>query len=248
MSPQPREESGEDAPCPATCIPYPTADSGNLDPGPQMLRHFTHRCRNTLSGIKLGVYLLKKELEGQSPSRWNELGRTCDEIEKLFDRLQRIYQSTSVTVVRSPLSQLIAERLPVWRSRYAMCGRTILVDPPERESPGDFDPTHLGFGLDAFVGWRAESVESKEPRLAWRVTGGQFEISWQESSVEGQNRHPHSQHSSPARSPDDCASSMALLLLARVAADHNGELEVRSDPALDVKVRWPQFRDPIPKR
>ena len=39
---------------------------------------------------------------------------------------------------------------------------------------------------------------------------------------------------------------MALLLLARVAADHGGELEAHSDPSLDVTVRWPQFRNAIP--
>ena len=48
-----------------------------------MLRHFSHRCRNSLSGIKLGLYLLKRELEDPSHSRWNDLGRTYDEIEKL---------------------------------------------------------------------------------------------------------------------------------------------------------------------
>jgi hypothetical protein len=242
MSPQPREESSEGGPRLATCSPDPPGVPENFDPGPRMLRHFSHRCRNTLSGIKLGLYLLKKELEGQSPSRWIELGRTCDEIEKLFDRLQRIYQSTSLTVVRSPLGQLFAERLPVWRCRYAAWGRTILVDPPEHEPSGDFDPTHLGVGLDAFVAWRAESGDSREPRLAWRVMGGHFEISWQESPVEGRNGQRRSEQSLPGSSPADCTGSMALLLLARVVADHNGELEARSDPALEVTVRWPQFR------
>jgi hypothetical protein len=243
MSPQPQEGTAEDGSRPSTCSPGPIGDPGNLDPGPRMLRHFSHRCRNTLSGIKLGVYLMKKELENQSPSRWTELGRTCDEIEKLFDRLQRIYQSTSLTVVRSPLGQLFAERLPVWRSHYAARGLTILVDSPERDSPGDFDPTHLGLGLDAFVAWRAESSDSREPRLGWRVTGGEFEISWQESPVKAHNGQGRSQCSSPGPSPTDCTGSMALLLLARVAADHNGELETSSDPSLEVTVRWPQFRD-----
>jgi hypothetical protein len=212
-----------------------------------MLRHFSHRCRNTLSGIKLGLYALRKELEGHSPSRWTELGRTCDEIEKLFDGLQRIYQSTTLIVVRAPLRQLFAERLPVWRSHYAARGRTILVDSPDREPPGDFDPTHLGLGLDAFVAWRADSADAREPRLAWRVTGGQFEISWQESPVEAHNGQARSERTSPGPSPTECPGSMALLLLARVAADHNGEVEAQSDPALEVTVRWPQFRDLIPK-
>jgi hypothetical protein len=248
MSPQPREESTEDGPSLATCAAHPTGEPANLDLGPRILRHFSHRCRNTLSGIKLGLYVLKKELEGQSPSRWTELGRTCDEIEKLFDRLQRIYQPTSLTVVRSPLGQLFAERLPIWRSHCAAWGRTILVDPPKGEPSGDFDPTHLGLGLDAFVAWRAESSDSRESRLGWRVIGGQFEISWQESPVEGHNGQARSERSSGRSSPSDCAGSMALLLLARVAADHNGELESQSDPSLELTVRWPQFRNPSPKR
>jgi hypothetical protein len=243
MSPQPREETAEDGSFSATCISDPIGGPGNLEPGPRMLRHFSHRCRNTLSGIKLGLYVLRKELEGQSPSRWTELGRTCDEIEKLFDGLQRIYQPTSLTVVRAPLRQLFAERLPVWRSHFVARGRTILVDSPEGDPPGDFDPTHLGLGLDAFVAWRAESSDSREPRLGWRVTGGQFEISWQESPFEVHNEQGRSKCSSPGPGPSDCATSMALLLLARVAADHNGELEASNDPALKVTVRWPQFRD-----
>ena len=52
-------------------------------------------------------------------------GRTYDEIEKLFDGLQRIYQSKSLTLVRSPLGQLFAERLPLWRARY---GRVVAND------------------------------------------------------------------------------------------------------------------------
>jgi hypothetical protein len=248
MRPQPREELAEEILGPGTCISSPIGDPFQLDAGPQMLRQFSHRCRNTLSGIKLGLYLLKKDLEGQSPSRWTELGRTCDEIEKLFDRVQRIYQSASLTVVRSPLGQLFAERLPLWRSRYAMYGRTIVVDPPERDLAGDFDPTQLGHGLDAFVAWRAESGEGKEARLAWRVTGGKLEILWHERSVEERSGHGHSQCALPASSPEDGMGSLALLLLARVAADHDGDVETRFDPSLEVTVRWPQFRAPITKQ
>jgi hypothetical protein len=212
-----------------------------------MLRHFSHRCRNTLSGIKLGVYLMKKEMKCVSPSRWTELGRTCDEIERLFDGLQRIYQSTTLTVVRAPLRQLFAERLPVWRSQFAARGRTILVDSPEGELSGDFDPTHLGLGLDAFVAWRADSGESRAPRLAWRADGKEFTISWQESPVEPPSGQGRSEQARKWQSPTDLTSSMALLLLARVAADHNGQLEASSDPSLEMTIRWPQLRDLVSK-
>ena len=218
----------------------------NHDLARRMLRQFSHRCRNTLSGIKLGLYVLRKELEGQSPSRWTELGRTCDEIEKLFDGLQRIYQSTSLTVVRSPLGQLFAERLPVWRSRYAARGRTILVDTPERDAAGDFDPTHLGRGLDAFVAWRADSSDSGAPRLAWRVVDGKFEISWQESLDRRAERA-------------GAVSTSFARPLARRLRGFNGPFAAgpgrrRSRrraggpqrAPLDVTVRWPHFRNAIP--
>ena len=137
MSPQPREESAEDGPYNTIRSAHVGDEPGDLDASARMMRHFSHRCRNSLNGIKLGMYVLKKELAsvGTSASRWNELGRTYDEIEKLFDRLQRIYQSTPLTVVRSPLGQLIAERFPFWRTRFAASGRSILVNPPGTRPP-----------------------------------------------------------------------------------------------------------------
>jgi hypothetical protein len=250
MSPQTRADRAEEEFCHTKSSPHALGERGDFDAGPRIMRHFSHRCRNSLSGIKLGLYLLKRELDGEGPSdsRWNELGRTYDEIEKLFDRLQRIYQSASLTVVRSPLGQLFAERLPLWRSRFPEWGRTILVDPPEQEVAGDFDPTHFGHGLDAFVAWRAESGDSHGVRLAWRVAAGQFEISWDEVPVQSANRNGACENSTSGGSPADWSGSLALLLLARVASDHGGELEARCDPSMSVTVRWPQCRDVPPAR
>jgi hypothetical protein len=243
MSLQPGDQAVEQGRCSEDCSLDSAANPATLDLGPRMLRHFSHRCRNSLSGIKLGLYLLKKEPEGLDHAHWHDLGRTYSEIEKLFDRLQRICQSTSLTLVRSPLGQLFAERLPLWRSRYPDWGRTIVLDPPEQDVAGDFDPSHLGLGLDAFVTWRAESSDSPNQRIAWRTTGGQFEISWQESSECGGNQDRRSNDFPPGCQPADCTGSLAVLLLARVAADHGGELEARREPALSVTIRWPQFRD-----
>lgn len=248
MSPQPREGLAKDGSCSPSARPHSIDGLGRLDPGHQMLRHFSHRCRNSLSGIKLGLYLLKKELDGPAPSRWDELGRTYEEIEKLFDGLQRIYQSRSLTLVRAPLGQLIGERLPGWRSRYRTGGRTILLDPPRQDLPGDFDPMHLGLGLDALVAWRAECGDSQQPRLAWRATGARFEICWEESDPVEPDRPGCSHDAGRGSRPADSTESLALLLLARVAADHGGELETRRDPALGIKLHWPQFREESPSR
>ena len=164
MSPQPSAEATEEVPC-ATARSPVTADIdfGNLDPTARMLRNFSHRCRNSLSGIKLGLYLLKKQGECNAPSRCNELWRKYEEIENLFDRLQRISQISSLTVVRSPLGQLFAERLPLWRARFGEFGRSIRIDPPDQDLAGDFDPTHLGLGLDSFIAWRSQSAWRNRP-------------------------------------------------------------------------------------
>jgi hypothetical protein len=249
MSPQPSAEATEEKPCAQARSPADAGiDFGNPDPNARMLRNFSHRCRNSLSAIKLGLYLLKKQGECTTPPRCNELWRQYEEIENLFDRLQRISQTSSLTVVRSPLGQLFAERLPLWRSRFGEFGRSILVDPPEQDIAGDFDPTHLGLGLDSFIAWRSQSAQAHSPRLGWRVARGQFEISWTEARAEGSNGNARASSCLPEPQSADASTSLALLLLARVAADHGGEVEASRGQPLDVTIRWPQFRDEITRR
>ncbi len=214
--------------------------------GPRILRHFSHRCRNSLSGIKLGLYLLKKEMQDPSRSHWHDLGRRCDDIEKLFDRLDRIYQSAPLTLVRSPLGPLFAERLPLWRSLYPDWAQTIVLDPPKHDAAGDFDPSQLGLGLDALVMSRAESGNSREPRLAWQATGAQFEISWQETPARAANQAGSSADPPLGSQFSDCCASLALLLLARVAADHGGALETAEEHGMRIRIQWPQFLKDCP--
>ena len=152
-----------------------------------------------------------------------------------------MYQPKALTLVRSPLGQLFAERLPLWRARYPDWSQTILFDPPQREIPGDFDPSHLAFGLDAFVSWRAESGDSRTPSVAWRTREAHCEISWRETPGPAGNQDRRADDSPLGYQLADCAGSLALLLLARVAADHRGELETQREPALSVTIRWPQL-------
>jgi hypothetical protein len=154
----------------------------------------------------------------------------------------RHFSHESLTLVRSPLGDLIIERLPLWQDRLAKRGRTILIDPPAHDVAGDFDPMHFGLGLDAFVAWRAECGDSIQSRLGWRVVGDYFEICWQETPAE--TNHADECATGFVRSGcTDSRQSLALLLLARVAASHGGELETRNEPALGITLRWPQFRE-----
>jgi len=210
----------------------------------QFLSGFTHRCRNSLHGIKMSLYLCRRGVEGPAPDSWARLERTYQETERLFDRLQEIYRPMSATMVRSSLGQLLAERLPIWRSWFAARGRTLEADPPAEEGLGDYDPMRLGSGLDAFIAWRLEDGPScGNVRLAWRVCQGWFEVEWSEVDRQipagvGSQGNPRSDHSGDSRSGD----SLALPLLARIASAHGGRVVFGRDPAFHLTVRWPQLQ------
>ena len=88
---------------------------GNLG---DMLSCFNHRCRNSLNGIKMSLYLFKRELGASMPGTLGELERSYYQLEVFFDRLQMVYRPLSLTLVRSPLGRFFNEQLPSWRSRF----------------------------------------------------------------------------------------------------------------------------------
>jgi len=246
MSPRPQEGPAEEGSSASTI-------GGGDDPvGPDCVRQilgcFNHRCRNALNGIKMGLYLFKRETSGPMHRCWTELAQTYEEIERVFDRLQVIYRPMSVNTVRSPLGLLVTERLPAWCTSFSGKGRTLDIDRPDDDDPGDFDPMYLGLGLDAFIAWRAEAGDPKrQSSLSWRTANGCFEVSWDEfrpAKRSSGNTHDFGVPQGPR--PTVRVDSLALPLLARVVAAHGGFLETTSDPAFGVKLRWPQFRSSEP--
>jgi hypothetical protein len=209
----------------------------------QMLRSFNHQCRNSLNGIKMSLYLFKHEVDGSIPGCWFELERTYQELERLFDRLQVIYRPLSLTLVRSPLGQLVNERLPSWRSWFSVRGRTFQVDTPGDDLPGDFDPMYLGLGLDAFVAWRAEAGHGhRHARLSWEIADGFFEVTWEEGRPTDSSRHDREIGHAKASSPNSRVDALAYPLLARIVSAHGGDLEAAGDPALVMRLRWPRYQ------
>src|SRR4029077_17547513 len=171
MSPQPHAAPAERGSSLTTRGPEDVP--GETDHLRQMLGSFNHRCRNSLNGIKMGLYLFKREAEGPMPACWVELARIYGEIEQSFDRLQLIYRQLPVNMVRSPFGLLIIERLPKWRSCFAGKGRTLDIERPDYDDSGDFDPTYLELSLDAFIVWRAEAGHPKwRSLLSWRIADG----------------------------------------------------------------------------
>ena len=249
MSPQPHAAPAERGPSLTTVGPEDVSEE--TDHLRQMLASYNHRCRNSLNGIKMGLYLFKREADGPMPPCWVELARIYDEIERSFDQLQLIYRPLPVRMVRSPLGLLVIERLPTWRSCFSGKGRTLDIDRPNQDDSGDFDPTYLALSLDAFVAWRAEAAQPMwRSLLSWRIADGCFEVSWDEirpsrhtSDDEHVSGIPHGSRSAVR------VDSLALPLLTRVAAAHGGSLETTYEPSFGVKFRWPQFRsnEPCPR-
>jgi hypothetical protein len=215
-----------------------------------MLSGFCHRCRNSLNGIKISLYLFRSEQSEPIPASWGELEQTCLRIERLFDHLQAIYRPLTLTMVRSPLGEFMVDHEPKWRHWFEATGRTLRVDCPSEDRPGDFDPIHLGMGLDAIVAWRAEAGEAgRHPRLSWRTGDGHCQVSWDESGAPPAEVLSNRQGQRAGENTDTPrVGHLALPLLSRIVAAHGGHTESTREPehAFCLKLRWPQFRSPSP--
>lgn len=226
----------------ATILPW-IEQPERLDELRQFLSDYTHRCRNSLHGIKMGLYLYRRGIEGPPPETWAMLERAYQEAEQLFDRLQEIYRPMRTAMVRARLGQLFDERLPVWKTRFAARGVVLEADPPAEELLGDYDPMHLGSALDAFISWRIEAKHGDgNIRLGWRVRKDLFEIEWTEedSHQPGGFDDQEAFGTCPFRAPPG-GDSLALPLLARVAGAHGGRVIFSGNSAWRLVVTWPQF-------
>ncbi len=241
MSPRPHEGTAEEGL--SSSLLQVVYEPERLDCLRSILSAFCHRCRNSLNGIKLSLYLFRREARGAVPDCWGELEAIYHQVEHLFERVQTIYRPMGVTVVRSPLDELIGHHVPKWRSWYESRGRALELDPPEAEVRGDFDPAQLGVGLDALATWRAECADAgRRTRIGWAVRDGWIEVRWEESGPRGVGE--------PIESAGDIGAAglgrssrrvdaLALPLLARIVAAHGGRLcrDARSD--FGVTLRWP---------
>ena len=248
MSPQPHEGPAEGGLACLTLSPAESSDEARSLR--DLLSCFNHRCRNSLNGIKMSLYLYKRELGGPVPENLSELERSYHQLEVFFDWLQLIYRPLAITLVRSPFGRFLEERLPSWRSRFCTQGRTLDVLPPSRDPAGDFDPMFLGLGLDAIVDWRAEvCTPSAKAAVSWQIIDGSFELRWEERrTLNGFRTDMHEDAPvHPSRS-EFHVDSLAQVLLKRIVSAHGGFLETQYDPAFVMIVRWPQLQACEPDR
>src|SRR5262249_45904449 len=159
----------------------------------------------------------RREPSGTILSAWEELEQTYLQIERLFDRLQAIYRPMTLTMVRSPLGPFIADHEPTWRTWFAASGRTLRVDRPGQDLPGDFDPTQWGRGLDGVLAGRAGVREAgRPPRLSWRTGDGFCELAWDETETPTSSGTAEGAAGCEGKPPDFAGvDPLALPLLAR---------------------------------
>jgi hypothetical protein len=225
-------------------LPRVIDDAEDVDWLREILSGFSHRCRDSLNGMKLGLYLCKRESPGPPPAVWRDLEQTCERIERTIDRLQLIYRPMRLTLVESELGSMIAEHEGAWRASFAVRGKELVLDPPASERPGQFDPTYLGQGLDALVSWRAEATPVRtRATLSWQCRDDRFRIEWSEGEAGPRDGVAAAESSRPddPRTPlRRRVDSLSLPLLARIIRAHGGTLFHPPGSNRWLRMNWPR--------
>jgi hypothetical protein len=211
-----------------------------------VLSGFCHRCRNSLNGIKMSLYLFRREACGAVPDSWRDIEAIYQQVEHLFDHLQSIYRPMTVTMMRSPLDELIRHHAPKWSTWCERRDLTLCLEPPDSEVIGDFDPAQLGAGLDALAAWRADvGPRGGLARVAWNIHDSSIEIRWREMAPQDTRELRDEpclfgrRDSSPS---PRCVDVLALPVLGRILAAHGGRLHSEQGAGFGVRLRWPRYR------
>lgn len=214
-------------------------EDGRIPELRQALSGFNHRCRNMLNSMKMGFYLARRSAAGPLPERWDDLHRTYQEVERLFDLMQSIYRTIALTTVRQPFRAVVDERGRGWRATFEGEGATLAIRPPARESAGEFDAMRIASALDGFVAWRASRLgPGGRATLTWGTTRRHLEVSWNEAPPPAAIARAAASQC-PVAAFASTTRSLALPLLARVVSEHHGRLSWTPGPAVEARLRWP---------
>jgi hypothetical protein len=197
----------------------------------ELLGGYCHEVRNKLNGIKLSLFLARRQACPLSDPAWAEAERCYRDVEDLVERLQLICRPLDIFAIRLDLSGLISERLPSWRRALAARGRRLELDAPDGPAIGRFDPARLAQGLDGLVCWRARTGDPDASiRLRWGADHDHLALEW---------------HEPDGTDPVDATDDLALPILARIIAAHGGGCQLAAGPGLRLRCRWPS-RAPTP--
>lgn len=238
MCPLPREDSVEEGL--TSSLFRIVQDERQTDQLREGLSAYSHRCRNLLSGMKMGLHFVRRGSDKPLSARWTEVEQTYVTIEQLFDRLQSIYRPMKLTLIRARLASLVEDRRQVWRQWLGVAGANLEVSPPEHDIASEFDPMHLSTGLDAMVSWRSSALlQGDTAHLNWRYAEDSLEVIWHESRNSSHQDAAVKPQVHSGASGTSTVHSLALPLLARVMSAHHGSMEWIREPAFEIRLRWP---------
>jgi hypothetical protein len=196
-----------------------------------ILGDFCHVFRNRINGIKLSLFLARRQEQGPAGTAWDDLESRYRAVEQLIEHVQWICRPLPLRPVRLSLCDLIAERAPCWTRTLEGRGRRLVLQPPGEASVGEFDPSRLSQGLNEFVAWRARAEPGGTAvLLRWGVDGGELTMEWDD---------PDSLTPDLAARCPGAPPPLALPILARVMTAHGGRLTLEPGRGLRVRCQWP---------
>lgn len=214
-------------------------DNGRLDSLQQSLRGFNHRFRNLLNSLRMSFYLAKRSGFQADSGRWGEIDQAYREVEEFQTRLQTIYQAMPLTLIDGRFGALAAERESTWADWFRQNGNELVLNAPDPEMEGRFDPMYLGTALDGFIAWRAAAIpRGGRATLRWTTNGDGFAIDWSERAT-ASTIEPSGRARPPAETLPVTTASLSLPFLARVAVEHGGGLSWTREPDVEARIRWP---------
>ena len=224
MRSRPQEPPAEDALC--SSLLRVVQDDRKIAQLREEVSGLSHRCRNLLNGMKMSLYLVRREAAEPLPALWANVEQSYGGIEQILERLQMIYRPMTLTLVRAPFKSLVRDHEPEWHGLFEAPGRSLEIVRPAAEAPCAFDPMLLSGAFDAFLRWRATLVHPLQPvRLSWRTSDDQLEVSWNEFTSEASSNCQQRHEQNPP-----AGLSLALPLLARVIRAHHGALQLSTTP------------------
>jgi hypothetical protein len=199
-----------------------------------ILGGYCHQFRNRLHSLKFCMYLANRSESARAPHKepWTELESKYLELEQFVEHLQTICRPMRLSPIRFSLGAVLEERREVWSQWLDVRKRTLEIIAPESAVIGCFDPSRLTHALDALVAWRAEVGQAGTPvRVEWGSENDQLLLNWDE---------PGELSLESVSFSSDRPISLALPMMARVAAAHGGSLMIVLQNHLRFSLRWPR--------
>jgi len=197
----------------------------------ERLGEYCHQCRNRLNSLKLSLYLARRGAVEGYAGTWDALDGHYLELELLIERVQVICRPMVLSRITVGLDLLIEDRRQEWTSILAGRGGDLSFIAPTDRALASLDIDRMILGLDALARWRSVAVApGTTTRIRWWVDAGWAHLAWEEDPPRA--RFTLGTDPSPDR-------TWTLSLLARVAAEHDGELRLNDRLGWRLELTWP---------